>query len=78
MGVVGASDSAIRDGVKEVAFSLNLQDGDITIIPEQGLRYRGTPLKVKVTHNVQLVTPFINTIIPSPFPLTAQTIMRVE
>lgn len=78
MGVVGASDNTIRTGVKDIAYTLQLQDGDISITPGQGSRPRGTPLKVQAAHRVQLVTPFINNILPSPFPLTAQTTMRVE
>ncbi|QGP93816.1 TadE-like protein [Neomoorella glycerini] len=78
MGVVGASDDEIRDRVKEVAFTLSLTDGDITIVPEQGLRNPGTALKVKVTYGVELVTPVLNSLLPNPFPLTAETNMRVE
>lgn len=78
IGVVGASDDEIRDRVKEVAFTLNLSDGDITIVPEQGLRNPGTALTVKVTYGVELVTPVLNSLLPNPFPLTAETTMRVE
>jgi Flp pilus assembly protein TadG len=78
LGIVGASDNAIRNGVKEVAYTLKLQDDDISITPAQGLRARGTALQVKATTELQLLTPMLNIIVPSPFPLAAQTTMRVE
>lgn len=78
IGVVGASDEAIRERVKEVAATLNLSDGDITITPEQSLRHPGTALKVQVHYRVELVTPILSSLVSNPFPLTAQTTMRVE
>lgn len=77
-GAIGAGDNAIRDEVKKVASSLNLSDSDIVITPGEGLRSRGSALKVKVSHNVELFTPVLNNILPSTFHLTAETTMRVE
>lgn len=78
VGAVGASDDAIRERVKEVAATLNLTDEDITITPEQSLRLPGTALKVQVRYSVELVTPILSSLVANPFPLAAETIMRVE
>ncbi|WP_258359148.1 TadE/TadG family type IV pilus assembly protein [Moorella sulfitireducens] len=78
VGSVGGDDAEIRERVMEVAPTLNLTESDISVIPEQGLRNPGTPLTVKVTCRIEFITPFLDGLLPSPFPLTAVTTMRVE
>jgi len=78
LAVVGATDSEIKERVKDVAYNLGLSDSDINIMPEKELRTRGTAVKVNLVHNVELLTPFLDNIVISPFPLSAETIMRME
>lgn len=78
LGVVGETDSEIRTRVKDMAVSLNLTDSQISITPEESLRARGVPLTVKVEYEMDLITPVLDIIIPSPFPLSAKSTMRIE
>lgn len=78
LGVVGETDSEIRTRVKDMAVSLDLTDSQISITPEESLRARGVPLTVKVEYEMDLITPVLDIIIPSPFLLSAKSTMRME
>lgn len=78
LGSVGGSDAAIRQRVKEVAPTLKLTDDTIGILPAEENRKPGAALTVRVSYALELVTPFLNRLLPNPFPLTAATTMRVE
>ncbi|MGB9885410.1 MAG: TadE/TadG family type IV pilus assembly protein [Moorellales bacterium] len=78
LGAVGATDAEIRERVKAVGASLGLEDGDITLSPEEGERRPGEPLSVEVRTEVKLLTPILSGVLPNPFPLKVQTVMRVE
>lgn len=77
-GIVGLDDTAIKTKVKDASVSLGLTDSQISIEPAQSSRVRGVPLTVQVNYSIGLITPFLNAVLPDPFPLTTSTTMRVE
>jgi Flp pilus assembly protein TadG len=77
-GVVGMTDSQITTSVKTAAGNLDLSSLSVTITPNSASRVRGAELKVVVNYSVDIYTPVISNIIGDPFPISAQTVMRVE
>jgi Flp pilus assembly protein TadG len=78
-GIVGFDDTAIREKVRDVS-GFGLTDTQISITPEDpNSRTRGVALTVSVVDfSVDLITPFLDLVVPNPFPLAASTTMRVE
>lgn len=77
-GVVGGTDTQITDSVKAAAGTLDLSKLTVTINPTATSRVRGAQLTVQVGYSVKIYTPIISNIIGDPFPINAQTVMRVE
>ncbi|SMB94892.1 TadE-like protein [Thermanaeromonas toyohensis ToBE] len=78
VGAVGASDEAIRARIKEAAPTLEITDDKILITPEEALRRPGVALQVRIEYEARLFTPLLSQLIPNPFPLKVETVMRVE
>lgn len=77
-GVVGATDTQITNAVKTAAGTLDLNKLTVTITPSAASRVRGAQMTVSVAYPVKIYTPIISSIIGDPFPINAQTVMRVE
>ncbi|MEN6324926.1 MAG: TadE/TadG family type IV pilus assembly protein [Syntrophomonas sp.] len=77
-GVVGNSDSQIRDVIISQRAYLDESKLIVTITPSDADRSKGSPLEVDVDYSVPLLAPFLGDILPDPFPLSAQCFMRVE
>jgi len=77
-GSVGASDAEIYQIVYDKTGSLNQDNLSIAITPEPGSRTRGGQLSVAVNYNVILVSPLWKNILPNPFPISVETVMRIE
>ena len=78
-GVVGASKDDIVGQIKANAILVTIVDGDIDVDPNNDAdREIGDPLMVSVKHEFEVLTPFIDGIIPDPWILTAEYVMRIE
>ncbi len=80
-GAVGGTDSEITATVQNNAAAVGLEVSDLTvnIVPTSvGKRARGTSVKVEVIYPVDIIAPVIGSMISDPFPVDAQTTMRVE
>lgn len=77
-GSVGATDAEIYQIVYDKTDTLNQDNLNITITPEPGSRTRGEQISVTVDYDVVLVSPFWNGILPNPFPISVETVMRIE
>ncbi|MEW6771806.1 MAG: TadE/TadG family type IV pilus assembly protein [Bacillota bacterium] len=78
LAAVGASDTAIEQRVEDAAAGLDETKLTVTITPPAAGRVSGAEATVRVDYSVDLVTPVLSGIAPNPFPLTAQSAMRVE
>ncbi|MGI5922036.1 MAG: TadE/TadG family type IV pilus assembly protein [Syntrophomonadaceae bacterium] len=77
-GVVGHTDSQIENIIVSQRAYLDEDRLTVTITPSDETRAKGSPLEVAIDYTVPLITPFLGDILPDPFPLSAQCIMRVE
>jgi len=73
---VTSRDTVIKNTVKDRAASITLTDANIVIDPVAAST--GESMTVTVNYNVDLVAPFISAILPDPFPVHGQAVMRVE
>lgn len=81
IAAVGAGDGEVVDSV--LAGCLSLGDGardqiEITVQPGDDERESGGMVTVGLCYSLPLVTPVLSDLVPNPFPLTAECIMRVE
>ena len=77
-GSVWASDTEIREIVKEKTISLEQSKLTISISPTYSYRERGERIEVGVQYQVPLWAPIWKEILPNPFPISTETVMRVE
>lgn len=75
---VGKSDSEIVSIVNLTTASLDSSSISITITPQASSRTRGTEAEVKVSCQVDIITPFMGSFIADPFNIETSTSMRVE
>jgi Flp pilus assembly protein TadG len=77
---IGANNTTIVDTVYNAASSLgDLSSLTVSIDPyEAASRVTGAEATVTVNYSVDLVVPIISSLAPDPFPLRAQSVMRVE
>ena len=77
-GVVGYSDRNIKDLVEDRRAWLETDRLQVEISPSATSREKGDPLEVRVKYSLPLVAPFVSSLLPNPFPLESQCIMRIE
>lgn len=77
-GVMGKDDAHITSVVANAIRTINAADLAVEVLPPAAERYKGIPLEVRVSYNVDLIMPFTSAFLPDPLPLTASTVMRVE
>ena len=75
---LGQTDSVITDTVKRVAGNLDPTILQIQITPSKSSRVRGTETTVRVTYQIDEITPAIGVFIPDPYVINTSTSMRVE
>jgi hypothetical protein len=78
LGIVGAPDDAIKGAVSNASTSLDRDKLNVYIEPGKDDRKSGESLRVRVTYDVSIVFPMASTVLPNPFPVVTQTIMRME
>lgn len=77
MAAVGKSDEEIIQNVHEKSGLLDLANLQITIDPS-GVRRTGEDVGVKLRYKIVIYAPVIQSILPNPFYVEADTYMRVE
>lgn len=75
-GVVGASDTAIKNVIIANDSFLTIDPAKITITPTT--RVIGEPLTVKIEYDMDIITPVISSLVPDPWTLKAEYVMRIE
>lgn len=75
---INSTDASINSDVSNLTKALDQSKITVTINPTQLNRISGDPVTVTVNYNLQIIAPFINVIIPSPYQVSAITTMRVE
>lgn len=76
LGIVGASDDAIRDRVMQM--TVGLEPSRVTVSITPSVRRPGDSLEVRVRYVLPLVVPLISNAFGNEIPLEASLIMRVE
>lgn len=75
---LGSSDPEITALALDRAEGLEKDRLVIQVTPEPSQRARGTGVEVEVDYSVPLIAPLLANLLPNPFPVSAQTTMRVE
>ncbi|HHW09076.1 MAG TPA: pilus assembly protein [Firmicutes bacterium] len=78
VGVLGKPDTDIEAAIQRVAATLDPARLMVQIMPGVVERFRGVPLEVSVSYALDLLMPFTAAILPNPFPLRVETVMRME
>lgn len=73
--VVNNSDSAVRNII--VAAVPTIKPENVAISPGEGARTPGNPVTVTVTSTVNIITPLISNILPNPYLIRQQAVMRL-
>lgn len=79
VAVVGNNDTAITTAVRNAAVSIHSAANpvNVAVAPPAASRVAGQPITVTVTHNVDILTPFISTFVqPNPYPVAGTAVMR--
>lgn len=77
MASVGKSDTEIIQNAQTKSGLLNLSVTQIVITPV-GQRTTGEEVSVKIKYRITLYAPIIQSLLPNPFEMEANTYMRVE
>lgn len=77
-GSVMTTDIEIEQIILQKTESLDQSNLTITISPAPNLRVRGNQVSVLINYQVVLFTPIWKDILPNPFPLSVETVMRIE
>ena len=75
---LGDSDTEIIERINNAVVYLDSSQLTTTITPSKSSRKRGSEATVNLQYDVDIIAPIIDTIIPNPFHLETQTVMRVE
>lgn len=81
LAAVGADDGEVVDSVLAACLSLGedaREQIEVDIEPADGERESGGTVTVALRYSLPLVTPVLSDLVPNPFPLTAECVMRVE
>ena len=77
-GTVWATDEAIRLTVQDKTNFLEQSNLTVTIEPAPNLRQHGEEIRVSINYDAPLFTPMWENILPNPFPISTETVMRIE
>lgn len=75
---LGKSDFEINNYVSEKVYIANADEIGVEITPAENYRDSGDYVTVKLTYDVNYITPLIGKILPSPFEINTQSTIRVE
>lgn len=75
---IGASDAQIKTIAIQGSPGLDSAKLNISISPTEDQRKRGVYATISLTYSIEILTPIMAQIIPNPFSLQNQTVMRVE
>ncbi len=78
MASIGKTDEEITANVTSKVSVLDVSDLQVTLTPAYGSRMTGDDVRVHITYKVQIYAPGISNLIANPFPMEADTYMRVE
>jgi Flp pilus assembly protein TadG len=68
----------VKQFVIDKAIVENKELINVTVTPSEGTRKSGDYVKIDITYSLTYITPFMNDILPSPFPIDNETTIRVE
>ncbi|GAA0480486.1 hypothetical protein GCM10008986_01280 [Salinibacillus aidingensis] len=74
---VGDDNLKIEETAFQAAPALKHEHLSVTISPESN-RTRGSYVSVATSYPVEIFTPFIKQLLPNPFLVTSETVMRME
>ncbi|MDP4088804.1 MAG: pilus assembly protein [Bacillota bacterium] len=77
-GIVGSTDTGIRNQITAISPGLDSRNMTISINPVENQRKSGDTLTIKITYSYQMTVPIISNFFSRPIQLNAQTSMRVE
>ena len=77
VAALGGSKLQVEERVDSVSGALNLAGISVTVSPT-GTLERGDMVTVNVVYQIQLITPFVGSIVGNPVSMSADTVMRVE
>lgn len=75
---IGKTDVEVQANIASKVSLLNVSDLQVILTPTEGSRMTGDDVRVCVKCNVQIYAPVISSLIANPFPIEANTFMRVE
>ena len=75
---IGKTDAEVQANIASKVSLLNVSDLQVILTPTEGSRMTGDDVRVSVMCNVQIYAPVISGLIENPFPMEANTYMRVE
>ncbi len=78
MAAVGRTDAEVVQNVYSKSALLNLENVQIVIEPGQSRRRTGDNVSVRIRYRITIYAPIVQSIIPNPFNMEANTVMRVE
>jgi hypothetical protein len=78
MASIGRTDEEITANVAAKVSALDVRDVQVILTPAYGSRMTGDDVRVHITYKVQIYAPGISNFITNPFPMEADTYMRVE
>ena len=76
VAALGYGDDVVAERVLSAASTLNGSRIEVAVAP--GTRVRGEGVMVQVSYPVEIITPLIQQIVPSPVIVRGKTTMRVE
>ncbi|OEF99517.1 hypothetical protein BHF71_08850 [Vulcanibacillus modesticaldus] len=77
-GSVWVTDTEIETIVLQKTKSLDQTSLTVTISPAPNLRTSGGQIKVTIDYSLTIIAPIWRDILPNPFPISAETVMRLE
>jgi len=78
LAAIGRTDAEVMANITGKVSILNLSELQITLTPEDDDRTAGDDVRVSVRYKLDIYAPVISSIVPDPFEMEANTVMRVE
>lgn len=75
---IHSTNTQITSVIGSLTATLDQSKLKITITPSEANRITGSSAEVRIDYDIDIITPIISNIVPDPFRVTAQTVMRVE
>lgn len=75
---IGATDAEIKETALTAASPLDTAALSVQVSPGESGRYPGTAITVEVRYSLPLLTPIIQGMLPNPFTVTGQAVMKKE